>query len=383
MVSLFLFAALSIPFAVILWRSPLIRHLSTRHTFGRPVEAVLVIAGSLLGTAIITGSLMVGDTINRSIRAAAYDQLGPVDEIVAVPLPDGPAVAERLQGFSAPSVDGRLSMTSTAAAVVHPGRGAGTQPRAQLLEVDFAAAQRFGGDRAATGISGRTPAAGAAAVTTDLADKLGLRVGSRILAFAGGGHVALTVDRILPRRGVAGFWTLDARQQSYNVFVAPGTIASLTAGATGSATEPPQAVVAFSNVGGVEGGAAQTAAAVTAVDAKLAGLSARPQPVKQDLLERADRAGRSLSQLYFTIGMFAVAAGVLLLVNVFVMLADERRSELGMLRRDGDAPPPPGRGAGHGRLALRGTGQRARCRPRDRLRVADRLARRPDPRHRT
>ena len=124
MVSLFLFAALSIPFAVILWRSPLIRHLSTRHAFGRPVEAVLVIAGSLLGTAIITGSLMVGDTINRSIRAAAYDQLGPVDEIVAVPLPDGPTVAERLHGFSAPSVDGLLSMTSTAAAVVHPGRGA-------------------------------------------------------------------------------------------------------------------------------------------------------------------------------------------------------------------------------------------------------------------
>ena len=67
----------------------------------------------------------------------------------------------------------------------------------------------------------------------------------------------------------------------------------------------------------------------------LAGLSARPQPVKQDLLERADKAGRSLSQLYFTIGMFAVAAGVLLLVNVFVMLADERRSELGMLRAMG------------------------------------------------
>ena len=33
--------------------------------------------------------------------------------------------------------------------------------------------------------------------------------------------------------------------------------------------------------------------------------------------------------------MFAVAAGVLLLVNVFVMLADERRSELGMLRAMG------------------------------------------------
>ena len=59
------------------------------------------------------------------------------------------------------------------------------------------------------------------------------------------------------------------------------------------------------------------------------------QPVKEDLLEVADEAASSLTQLYFTMGMFAVAAGVLLLVNIFVMLADERRSELGMLRAIG------------------------------------------------
>ncbi len=335
MASLVLLVALSIPFAVVLARSPLIRHLSTRHAFGRPVEALLVIAGSLLGTAIITGSLVVGDTINRSIRAAAYDQLGPVDEVVSVPLPDGPTITQPLRGFSAPSVDGVLEMTSTPAAVVRPGRGGGTQPRAQLLEVDFAAARRFGDDPAATGISGATPAPGTTAVTTDLADKLDLHVGSRILAFAGGGSVALTVDRILPRRGVAGYWTMDSRQQSYNVFVTPGTIAGLAAAAPGTATEPPQSIVAISNVGGVEDGAASTSAAVAALDERLNGLSARPQPVKRDLLERADAAGDSLSQLYFTIGMFAVAAGILLLVNVFVMLADERRSELGMLRAMG------------------------------------------------
>ena len=34
-------------------------------------------------------------------------------------------------------------------------------------------------------------------------------------------------------------------------------------------------------------------------------------------------------------GMFAVAAGILLLVNIFVMLSDERRSQLGMLRAIG------------------------------------------------
>ncbi len=330
------FAVIAIPFAVMFARAPLVRRLAARHTLRRPTEAMLVVAGSLLGTAIITGSLIVGDTIDRSIRAAAYDQLGPVDEIVSVPLADGAAVGSRLDGLHASAIDGTLALTATPAAVVHVGRAGGTQPRAQLLEVDFRAARAFGGDPAATGITGATPRSGTAAVTRDLADKLSLRPGSTILVFASGGRVQLLVDRVLPRRGVAGFWTIDTRQQSYNVFVAPGTIATLAASAPSDTNaEPPRALVAVSNAGGVEGGSERTADALRAIDARLGTLPVRAQPVKHDLLDRAVKAGRSLTQLYFTIGMFAVAAGILLLVNVFVMLADERRSELGMLRAMG------------------------------------------------
>jgi putative ABC transport system permease protein len=325
---------LSLPFVGVLVGWPLLRRLATRNTRRRPIEALLVIAGSLLGTAIITGSLMVGDTINRSIRAAAYDQLGPIDEIVSVPLDQGSTLQQRLDGFSSRLVDGRLSLTTTGAAVAHHGSGGGVQPRAQLLETDFRAARAFGGDPSASGITGATPTDGTAAITRDLAAKLAIRPGDRITVYAGG-STQLRVVRILPRSGVAGFWTIDGRQQSYNVFVAPGTIARLAAASTGSGSEPPQAVIAFSNVGGVESGADVSARAVAAIERELRGLTAKARPVKKDLLDRADKTGKGLSQLYFTVGMFAVAAGVLLLVNVFVMLADERRSELGMLRAMG------------------------------------------------
>jgi putative ABC transport system permease protein len=331
-----LLAVLAVPFVVVLARSGLVRRLATRHTVRRPVESLLVVVGSLLGTAIITGSFIVGDTINRSIRSAAYDQLGPIDETVTVPLVDGPAVRERLRSLDSPDVDGVLAFDTATAAVLNVGKAGGTQPRAQLLEVDFTKARAFGGDPAVTGISGSTPEPGRAVVTADLADRLGLRRGSRILVFAGGGEAALTVDRVVARRGIAGYWPIDTRQQSYNVLVAPGTIESLARQASpGSVAEPPSAVVAISNRGGVEEGASASGAVTAVVDDALAGLAVRTQPAKHDLLDRADKAGRSLSQLYFTIGMFAVAAGVLLLVNVFVMLADERRSELGMLRAMG------------------------------------------------
>src|SRR5207302_10814500 len=57
--------------------------------------------------------------------------------------------------------------------------------------------------------------------------------------------------------------------------------------------------------------------------------------VKRTVLDRADAAGKSLSRLYTSLGTFAVLAGILLLVNIFFMLADERKSELGMLRAVG------------------------------------------------
>jgi putative ABC transport system permease protein len=334
-VAIVLAIACSIPFVVILVASPFIRRLATRNARRRPIEALLVIGGSLLGTAIITGSLIVGTTINRSIRAAAYDQLGPIDEIVSAPSDQAPALRQRFQQFGSPEFDGKLFMTVAGASVVHKAAEGGTQPRAQLLEVDFGAARRFGGDPGATGISGPTPAPGTAAITQDLANKLNIRPGDHIQVFAAGGSTNVVVDRVLPRRGVAGFWTVDGRQQSYNVFVAPGTIARLATSNAGAVTEPPQAILAFSNVGGVEAGADGSRRAVSTIDRQLGQLTARARPVKKDLLDRATASGHSLTQLYFTVGMFAVAAGVLLLVNVFVMLADERRSELGMLRAMG------------------------------------------------
>ena len=39
--------------------------------------------GSMLGTAIMTGSFVVGDTLESSIRAQAPRQLGPIDEVVS------------------------------------------------------------------------------------------------------------------------------------------------------------------------------------------------------------------------------------------------------------------------------------------------------------
>ena len=335
-----LVALLSLPTSWVVLRRPVQRRLAFRYPFRRPVESVLVVLGTLLGTSIITGSLIVGDTIDRSIRASAYDQLGPIDEVVTVSgLAEGHEVAARFDGFDDPDIDGVLELVTVPIAVV----GAATQPRAQLVELDFEAAATFGADPAITGISGPEPEVGHAIVTDDLARRAGVAPGDTIRAFAYGQEFSIVVDRVVDRTGVAGYWPIDARQQSYNVIVPEGTLASVVAGLGLSieaipdvaGVEPPSFHVAFSNLGGVEAGAERTDAAMEAIDGVLDGIGAQSRPVKRDLLEVATEAADGLTQLYFTMGMFAVAAGVLLVVNIFVMLADDRRSELGMLRAIG------------------------------------------------
>ncbi len=322
-------ALVSLPFLYVLARRPVLRRLALRNAVRRPRETLLVVLGSLLGTAIMTGSFVIGDTFDASVRRGAYEQLGPVDEIVSANgIAAGAPVRDALAGFRDADADGVLPLALTRAAIATGGFAA---PKAQLLETDFDAARRFGGDTHATGISGATPRPGEAVIGRDLARTLHIGAGSTIEAFAYGTTVKFRVVRVLPKLGVAGFWRGDETRAN-NAFVAPGTIAAMSAGRPGA---PPQSLVLVSNRGGVEEGAHLTDQVDTAVRAQLGPGRYSIEDVKRTVLERADRAGNSLARLYTSLGTFAVLAGILLLVNIFFMLADERKSELGMLRAVG------------------------------------------------
>src|ERR1700675_2096037 len=100
-------ALLSLPFLFVLARKPVLRRLALRNAVRRPRETALVILGSLLGTAIMTGSFVVGDTFTSSIRRGAFDQLGPVDEVVSVNgLAAGASLRARFAGLRDPDIDG-------------------------------------------------------------------------------------------------------------------------------------------------------------------------------------------------------------------------------------------------------------------------------------
>jgi putative ABC transport system permease protein len=349
--------------AFIAVRRPFLRRLALRQIARRRGEAVLVVVGSVLGTAIIIGSLIVGDTLNFSVRQTAYNNLGPIDEIVSSPtVAQGDQATRRVARLRGdPDVDGLLTLRGDQAAITR-GSGASrtAEPRASVWEVDFAQAAAFrGGVQGGSGLSGPAPGAGEAVINDDLATQLRARAGDSLTVYLYGRPTEVRVARVVPTVGLAGAGT--GQTAARNAFFAAGTLVQAateakaaaparrgpapadgadSAAAPGAAAPPaqPRTFTFVSNTGGVEEGERRSDAVAAKLQAALGPLTAQGTSVekpKQSVLNAAEQAGNGLGSLFLFIGSFSVIAGVLLLVNIFVMLAEERKSELGMLRAVG------------------------------------------------
>ncbi len=82
-----------------------------------------------------------------------------------------------------------------------------------------------------------------------------------------------------------------------------------------------------------------------------------PDPLnKATVVQVANVGGTVFSSIFSLFGIFSILAGVMLIFLIFVMLAAERRSEMGMATRDRRAAQPPGADVCHRRRALRSSG---------------------------
>ncbi|GAA4833669.1 FtsX-like permease family protein [Kitasatospora terrestris] len=325
-------AALLVLLAVAL-RQPVVRRLAVRQVARRRTEAALVITGSMLGTAIIVGALVVGDTLDFSVRQEAYRTLGPVDERIVATAADGPTIAARLQPLTAdPQVDGVLSgeVAQAAAASTAGGRPA-AEPRVLAWQLDLDAAGGFGAAGSDPGLAGPTPPPGQVVLNEPLAHALRVGSGQLVTVYLYGQPADFTVARVVPDQGLAG--TGLGGRVNRNVFLPAGALDA----AARAAGAQPQSVTMVSNRGGVESGEKLTDAVTAGIRTALgqdAGGAAVDTP-KHTVLRAAEQTGAALGALFLMIGSFSIIAGALLLVNIFVMLGEERKPQLGMLRAVG------------------------------------------------
>jgi putative ABC transport system permease protein len=232
---------------------PVLRRLAVRQISRRPAEAFIVVAGSLLGTTLIVASLVVGDSLDRSVRQTAYDVLGPIDETVRISssVVGEQAVGRLVELPRRSDVDGLLVVRQDLSAATYQSGGTRVAvPRTIVTELDFAEAARFGGP-GQSGLNTPDPGPNGVVVNRNLADSLGIAVGDRVTFHLYAKARDFTVTSIVAPRGVAGSGIGAAVNR--DAFFSVGV---LTAAAKGSDVEP-STVVFVSNRGGVQSGAAE------------------------------------------------------------------------------------------------------------------------------
>src|SRR5947209_788384 len=224
--------------AVLAWagrkRFPL--RIGAGNFFRRKTQVAIVVAGLLIGTAIISSSLVIQTTFDFTVRAAVFRALDAVDEIVYAASPDG----------------GRLPFS------------------AQVY------------------------------------DNLTSNLGSMP-----------TVDRVAPRYQLPGA-VVDTSSQ---LFDPTATVIGFDATRDlGDFVRSDGSTWNGSGLSGTE--AIINANLATSVEAK----------VEADSVDGASRNIDQLSQVFVLLGFFTVIAGILLIINIFVMLAEERKGEMGVAR---------------------------------------------------
>ncbi len=313
-----------------LFRSPTIRRLGLRNVTRRKGEAALVVGGSMLATALVAASFIIGTSFDQSIRGEAANRLGPVDEVVFLDDPDRLAeMAAAVRDLPGDDIDGVLLGTRTTVAVGVVGPDRRVEPSAALFEFDLAEARAFGGDPAATGLADLGPLGSDEIVINEkLANELEVGVGDRVEMFLGQSSATFTVGFVAPTSGLAGL---------ADVIVPKGTFTGAVAAAGADLDGIAGSVVLVSNTGGVYEGVSLSDSVTTQLEeaATAAGISADVVDAKQFLLEVAETEGEAMTELFGTIGGFSVIAGILLVINLFVMLAGERKVELGTMRAVG------------------------------------------------
>lgn len=322
-----LVALLLLPLAVTAVRQRTLVTMALRNIRRRRGEAALVVAGALLGTAIITSAFVVGDVVEGSFSDAARTQYGPVDVVVTTAEgADITDVGKAVETAGIDGIDGLLATTTSTGTLEAPQHDAAV-PQVTVMELDVAAARGFGAHPAITGLDASEPlAADGVIVNRRTAEQLGVQAGDELRLHAYDATVDLRISQVAAEVGLAGY---------AGAIVAPDTLGDL-AEHSAIAAAPPSTQMLISLDGAVFDTRDLSDGVVTDLRDAVAGMAGvQIDAPKATMLDDAESQGAGLTQIFTMIGSFSVMAGILLLINLFVMLAEERKTELGMLRAVG------------------------------------------------
>jgi len=308
--------------------------MALRNIARRKGTTALVIGGLMIGTAIISTSLVVGDTMNNMIVKEATNSLGEVDFGVAAqyegfryfnesylnPLSD--------QFAAIPNVESSNTLLRDSVAIVNQENGL-SKPSFGLMGLNSTVVQNFGsfydlnGNRVDV-----APSLDSVYLSESAASAIDAHVGGRVLLLKGQEQViSLTVSMIVQGKGLGAFGG------SNNIVLDLAT-AQFFLNRTAQAN-----YIIVSLVGTGDSGMQYADQVRTDINSILAPLEQstglKIVSDKAEIIAEAKTTSQMFTSMFFVFGAFSIIAGIALVINIFTMLGEERKGDMGVARAIG------------------------------------------------
>jgi putative ABC transport system permease protein len=340
--------------------------MAARNLPRRRTQTILVVLGLMLATMLFSASFTTGDTLTNSLRLQSLENLGQVDVQVQA---DGASASgqqqfgdtssERAGYFDAKvagevrdrlSDENHVSGVASAAIETVPVTARGSdlsEPSTDVLGLDEEQMEGFDTLTTSSGKKLEPTDLGKNEIylSADAAEGLDVGNGDVIEAtFAqkpgttaapNAPPAAGAVPGALPvpqpsELAVAGVYESGANPASSTSMVMPLQRLQERVGEEGRIN-----AVLITHKGPAIEGAAGTGATKDALRPLLEENDLQAEPVKKEAIDQADEGGEIFTSIFLLFGQFSVGAGVLLIFLIFVMLAAERKHELGIARAIG------------------------------------------------
>lgn len=309
--------------------------MAMRNIVRKKKYTVIVTAGLLIATAMISGALVMADTLDYVIRQDTYDSTGVVDIVVTAKDAAGQSIyfdeaiarnlIQEIANGSLANVDGAQPVIRERVGVLNKENGL-PYPDAVLYGFDPEASLDILLDENDNPIDESEISGDRVVINQALSDELEAVAGDVIQIMPSIGVPRdVVVSHVAHNTGMARW------QYERLVFV------NLTYAQLGLVLEPHRInAIDVSNMGSISQGYKLTDAAVEDLNGSLpSGITFDYWTVKEDGVEVAETTSDMVSQIFVVMSSFTIIAGIALIINIFVMLAEERKPEMGISRAIG------------------------------------------------
>ncbi len=336
--------------------NPLMARLGLRNLIRHKGDSIIAVIGFMVGTSIITSSLVIGDTMTSLVESLIYENYHTVDEVVYIRESSGNRTL--IDGIFASEIEERILSIEDADGLIDGLSWeinldvSMSNPRTELVEPEVTVRSfswqtngPFGSIRS-KGLSVETPGPGEVYMTGDAAGLVNARPGDNVNISSGTTTLLLDLTKIIDQDGRGNLFGGE------NLYVSFETAYLLL-----GLDEPPKSyevgpgnweggiynTLYISNRGDRVEGGELCDRVVPLVNKALDGLeiptgSGREPSVIFDKDTGVDRAMEGIDtfiKLFVTLAAFSIIAGITLIINIFVMLSEERREEMGISRAIG------------------------------------------------